>query len=105
MVASQDPRSVPTLLIELSTHMMLHKFNSPAWLKHVQKANAALDALTRAKRDTLETGEAYVWSRGSTDDRFTRGGGEGAWSPTRNAPRRRYGRRRSSPRATKSDMG
>ena len=73
MVASQDPPSVPTSLIELSTHIMLHKFNSPAWLKHVQKANAALDALTPAKLAALGPGEAYVWSSRSTDDAFTSG--------------------------------
>ena len=73
MVASQDPPSVPTSLIELSTHIMLHKFNSPAWLKHVQKANAALDGLTPAKLAALGPGEAYVWSSRSTDDAFTRG--------------------------------
>ena len=73
MVASQDPPSVPTSLIELSTHIMLHRFNSPAWLKHVQKANSALDALTPAKLAALGPGEAYVWSTRATDDAFTRG--------------------------------
>ena len=68
MVASQDPPSVPTSLIELSTQIILHKCNSPAWLKHVQKANAALDALTPAKLAALGPGEAYVWSSRSTDD-------------------------------------
>lgn len=37
LVASQDPPSVPVSLIELSTQIILHKFNSPAWLKHLQK--------------------------------------------------------------------
>ncbi len=73
MVASQDPPSVPTSLIELSTQIILHKCNSPAWLKHVQKANAALDALTPAKLAALGPGEAYVWSSRATDDAFTRG--------------------------------
>jgi DNA phosphorothioation-dependent restriction protein DptH len=73
MVASQDPPSVPTSLIELSTQIILHKFNSPAWLKHVQKANAALDALTPAKLAALGPGDAYVWSSKATDDAFTRG--------------------------------
>ena len=73
MVASQDPPSVPTSLIELSTHIVLHKFNSPAWLKHVQKANAALDGLTPAKLAALDPGEAYVWSSRATDDAFTHG--------------------------------
>ena len=73
LVASQDPPSVPTSLIELSTQIILHKFNSPAWLKHVQKANSALDALTPNKLAALGAGEAYVWSSKATDDAFTRG--------------------------------
>ena len=73
MVASQDPPSVPTSLIELSTQIILHKFNSPAWLKHIQKANSALDALTPAKLASIGPGEAYVWSSKSTDDAFVRG--------------------------------
>jgi len=73
MVASQDPPSVPTSLIELSTQIILHKFNSPAWLKHIQKANAALDALTPAKLASLGPGEACVWSSKATDDAFVRG--------------------------------
>ena len=72
MVASQDPPSVPTSLIELSTQIVLHKFNSPSWLKHIQKANAALDALTPAKLASLGPGEAFVWSSKATDDAFAR---------------------------------
>ena len=90
MVASQDPPSVPTSLIELSTHIMLHKFNSPAWLKHVQRANAALDGLTPAKLADLGPGEAYVWSSRSTDDAFTRGAVKDALPPARDPPRRRH---------------
>ncbi|MCE2540518.1 MAG: hypothetical protein J4G16_09045 [Acidobacteria bacterium] len=56
----EDPPSVPTSLIELSTQVILHKFNSPAWLKHIQKANAALDVLTPAKLAALGPGEAYA---------------------------------------------
>ena len=73
LVASQDPPSVPTSLIELSTQIILHKFNSPAWLKHVQKANSALDALTPNKLAALGPGQAYVWSSRATDDAFARG--------------------------------
>ncbi|MER6086959.1 methylation-associated defense system ATP-binding protein MAD8 [Streptomyces bluensis] len=73
LVASQDPPSVPISLIELSNHMVLHKFTSPAWLKHLQKANAALSALTAEKMAALNPGEAFVWSGKSTDEAFTRG--------------------------------
>ena len=73
LVASQDPPSVPTSLIELSTQIILHKFNSPAWLKHVQKANSALDVLTPNKLAALGPGQGYIWSSRATDDEFTRG--------------------------------
>jgi hypothetical protein len=73
LVASQGPPSVPASLIELSSQIILHKFNSPSWLKHIQKANAALEVLTPAKLAALGPGEAYVWSSKSTDDALTRG--------------------------------
>jgi type I restriction enzyme M protein len=72
MVASQDPPSVPVSLIELSSQIILHKFNSPAWLKHIQKANAALGALTPEKMSNLRPGEAFIWSSKATDDAFTK---------------------------------
>jgi len=73
MVASQDPPSVPVSLIELSNHIILHKFNSPAWLKHLQKANSALANLTPEKMASLTTGEAYIWSSKATDETFSKG--------------------------------
>lgn len=73
MVASQDPPSVPVSLIELSTQIIMHKFNSPAWLKHIQKANAALANLTPERMASLKAGEAYVWSSKATDESFTKG--------------------------------
>jgi hypothetical protein len=73
MVASQDPPSVPVSLIELSSQIILHKFNSPAWLKHIQKANAALAALTPEKMANLSAGEAYTWSSNATDKAFSKG--------------------------------
>lgn len=73
MVASQDPPSVPVPLIELSSQVILHKFNSPAWLKHIQKANAALSSLTPEKMANLKAGEAYVWSSKASDEAFSKG--------------------------------
>ncbi|GAA3509187.1 hypothetical protein FHR32_006627 [Streptosporangium album] len=72
LVASQDPLSVPTSLIALSNHVILHKFTSPAWLKHLQKANASLAELTSSRMANLSPGEAYVWSNKATDVAFTR---------------------------------
>ncbi len=73
MVASQDPPSVPVSLIELSTQIIMHKFNSPAWLKHIQKANAALGNLSPERMARLNAGEAYIWSSKATDDSFSKG--------------------------------
>src|SRR5262249_50065030 len=73
LVASQDPPSVPVQLIELSSQIILHKFNSPAWLKHVQKANAALGNLIPEKMAQLGQGEAFVWSSKATDASFCSG--------------------------------
>jgi hypothetical protein len=72
LVASQDPPSVPLALIELSDHVILHRFNSPGWLKHLQKANTALADLTSAKMNALTPGEAYIWAGKATDPAFTR---------------------------------
>ncbi|MFD8303213.1 hypothetical protein ACFV29_12810 [Streptomyces sp. NPDC059690] len=73
LVASQDPPSVPISLIELSDHVILHKFTSPAWLKHLQKANAALSTLSSDQMSRLQPGEAYVWASKATDPAFTHG--------------------------------
>lgn len=73
LVASQDPPSVPVQLIELSNHVILHKFTSPAWLKHLQKANSALSGLTAERLAQLRPGEAYIWSSKATDPAFTYG--------------------------------
>jgi hypothetical protein len=72
LVASQDPPSVPISLIELSSQIILHRFNSPAWLKHIQKANAALLGLTAEQLAKLKPGEAFVWSSKATDQSFSR---------------------------------
>ncbi len=70
---SQDPPSVPIKLIELSDIVILHKFNSPALLRHMQKVVVSLADLTPAKMASLTPGEAYVWSSKSTETDFTRG--------------------------------
>ena len=73
LVASQDPPSVPIKLIELSDVVILHKFNSPAWLRHMQKAAVSLADLTPARMSSLAPGEAYVWASKATEQDFTRG--------------------------------
>ena len=60
-------------LVELSSQIILHKFNFPAWLIHIRKANAALAGLTLEKMAHLRPGGAYVWSSKATDEAFTQG--------------------------------
>jgi hypothetical protein len=71
LVASQDPPSVPLSLIELSTQIIMHRFNSPKWLKHIQTANAALSGMNSEQLARLQPGEAFVWSAKATDRAFS----------------------------------
>ncbi|WP_263249605.1 methylation-associated defense system ATP-binding protein MAD8 [Saccharopolyspora rosea] len=73
LIASQDPPSVPASLISLSDHIILHKLNSPSWLKHIQRTNEPLSELTSAKIADLQPGEAYVWANKATDPALTTG--------------------------------
>lgn len=71
LIASQDPPSLPNAIIELSSVVILHRFNSPLWLKHVQRSITALADLTSAQMAALRPGEAYVWANKSTERVFT----------------------------------
>ncbi len=71
MIASQDPMSLPTEIIELSSVMLMHKFNSPQWVKHVQKSITQLQTLSSSDMATLLPGEAYLWATKSTDKGVT----------------------------------
>lgn len=71
MIASQDPMSLPTEIIELSSMVIMHKFSSPAWVKHVQKAIIALQALTPTEMASLGIGEAYLWAVKANDKLVT----------------------------------
>jgi DNA phosphorothioation-dependent restriction protein DptH len=63
---------IKELALKLYVRIILHRFNSPAWLKHIQKANAALLNLTAEQLTRLRPGEAYVWSSKATDPTFSR---------------------------------
>ena len=71
MIASQDPMSLPTDIIELSSVMILHRFNSPQWVKHVQHSIIQLQNLTASDMASLGTGEAYLWATKATDKGVT----------------------------------
>lgn len=70
MIASQNPPSVPNEIIELSNMLILHKFNTPAWLKHIQKAITAAGSLKPTQLNKLKAGEAYVWASKSNYSSF-----------------------------------
>ena len=71
MIASQDPMSLPTEIIELSSVVILHRFNSPQWVKHMQKSITSLNTLTATEMAQLGSGEAYIWAVKATDKAFT----------------------------------
>lgn len=71
MIASQDPMSLPNKIIELSSMVLLHKFSSPAWVKHIQKSITALQTLTATEMSSLGSGEAYLWASKSSDKSIT----------------------------------
>lgn len=67
MIASQDPPSLPNEIIELSSIVLLHKFNSPQWLKHIQKSVTQLSSLSPADMSSLAPGEGFLWATKATD--------------------------------------
>ena len=71
VIASQDPLSVPRVVIELSTVLVLHRMTSPQWLKHLKTAIVALDGIDEGPLAALAPGEALVWAQRSTDERFS----------------------------------
>jgi DNA helicase HerA-like ATPase len=71
VIASQDPLSVPRVVIELSTVLMLHRMTSPQWLKHLKTAIIALEGLDDGQLSALAPGEALVWAQRSTEKRFS----------------------------------
>jgi hypothetical protein len=71
IIASQDPLSVPRVIIELSTIVVLHRMTSPQWLKHLRTALVSLNDVQDSAVTSLQPGEALVWAQRSTDKRFT----------------------------------
>lgn len=68
MIASQDPPSLPNEIIELSSIVLLHKFNSPLWLKHIQKSITQLSSLSAADMSALKPGEGFLWATKASDN-------------------------------------
>ena len=71
MIASQDPPSLPNEIIELSSVVLTHKFNSPQWLRHIQKSITQLNPLQASDLSALNPGEAFLWATKSDDKNIT----------------------------------
>lgn len=71
MIASQDPMSLPNEIIELSSIMLMHKFNSPQWVRHVQRSITQLQTLSSSDMASLQPGEAFLWATKATDKSVT----------------------------------
>lgn len=71
MIASQDPPSLPNEIIELSSIVLMHKFNSPQWLKHIQKSITQLSILTPSEMSSLLPGEGFLWATKASENTVT----------------------------------
>lgn len=71
MLASQDPPSLPKAIIELSSVILLHKFNSPVWLEHIKTAITQLEILAPHDMSSLNPGEGFLWATKATDRSVT----------------------------------
>jgi hypothetical protein len=71
LIASQDPPSLPNEIIELSSIVLLHKFNSPQWLKHIQKSITQLSSLTASDMSILKPGEGFLWASKANEKMVT----------------------------------
>jgi hypothetical protein len=71
MIASQDPPSLPNEIIELSKIVLLHKFNSPGWVKHIQKSITQFSSLKASDMIALKTGEAFLWAEKASLNSFS----------------------------------
>jgi hypothetical protein len=75
MFASQDPPSVPKEIIELSTGLIMLKFNSPLWIKHIQSVHSSVSNISPSQMTKLKPGQGYVWFSKSSNEIYT----EKAW--------------------------
>lgn len=73
VIASQDPLSIPEKVIGLSSIVVLHRITSPDWLRHIKRGCAGLGGLEAQELSSLQKGEAYVWAKEASEQRFIMG--------------------------------
>lgn len=55
----------------MSSIVLLHKFNSPQWLKHIQKSLTQLNSLTASDMSVLKPGEGFLWASKASEQSIT----------------------------------
>ena len=66
VIASQDPLSIPSVVIELSTVIITHRMSSPAWLRTLKNSSQAFQAVKPGELAALKSGQALLWSAGGS---------------------------------------
>ncbi len=64
---TQDPMSLSRQTLDLANLVVVHRCDSPDWLRHMARANSALGGLHITDVTALAPGEAYVWAREATN--------------------------------------
>ena len=72
VIASQDPPSIDSRIIENSSMIIAHKMTSGKWLKHLGRACGAFKKLKLEHLEDLRPGEAWIWSSDSQPSDYFR---------------------------------
>lgn len=68
--ASQDPLSIRSPFITLSSVIICNRIIAPDWLKHFRSCNAAFENITIGDLAKLETGQGYIWARQASESKL-----------------------------------
>jgi hypothetical protein len=74
VIASQNPDSIPSDVMEKSSVVILHQITSPNQMKYVKKAVEGLSSVPDRAVASLKKGEAIIWAAESTDPRVSEKG-------------------------------
>ncbi|MBI4287924.1 MAG: ATP-binding protein [Chloroflexi bacterium] len=74
VIASQNPDSIPSDVIEKSSIVILHKLTSPNQTSYLRKSVQGLATVDADQVAGLQNGEAIVWASESTDSNVTKTG-------------------------------
>jgi DNA helicase HerA-like ATPase len=64
VIASQDPVSVPRIVLELSTVVIAHRMESDKWGRALREAKIQFSGVDTSRLAQLNVGEAFLWSGG-----------------------------------------